>query len=456
MSDIQQKIKNNFSQISEKWDTDIIPQLENYIRIPNKSPMFDRNWKANGYMTEAMQLIKNWCEKQAIKNMKVELLQIENRTPVLLIDIPGDSDETILLYGHMDKQPEMTGWSDGLGPWTPVLKDGKLYGRGGADDGYAVFSALTAIAYLQSLNILHAHCVVLIEASEESGSVDLPAYLALIKKQMGSPNLIICLDSESGNYAHLWGTTSLRGLIGGNLHIDTLVNGIHSGINSGVVPSVFHVLRLLLDRIEDPHNGKITVDALHVKIPEHRLKQIREAAKSMGDDFFKSIPFLEGVQPLCHDTATLMINNTWEPALSVVGMEGVPGIANAGNVVLPTLSVKLSMRLPPTCDVTKADKALKEMLEKNPPFGAHIEYHPEDNGPGWHSPELAPWLEKANNQASQLFFEKNAGYLGIGATIPFMGMLGDMFPKAQYLITGVLGPKSNAHGQDEFLHIEMT
>ncbi|OGT49073.1 MAG: peptidase M20 [Gammaproteobacteria bacterium RIFCSPHIGHO2_12_FULL_38_11] len=454
MSDIQQKIKNNFSQISEKWDTDIIPQLENYIRIPNKSPMFDRNWKANGYMTEAMQLIKNWCEKQAIKNMKVELLQIENRTPVLLIDIPGDSDETILLYGHMDKQPEMTGWSDGLGPWTPVLKDGKLYGRGGADDGYAVFSALTAIAYLQSLNILHAHCVVLIEASEESGSVDLPAYLALIKKQMGSPNLIICLDSESGNYEQLWGTTSLRGLIGGNLHIDTLVNGIHSGINSGVVPSVFHVLRLLLDRIEDPHNGKITVDALHVEVPADRLAQIKAAAEILGDDIIKSIPFLAGVQPLYHNPIDIILNRTWEPALSLIGIDGIPAIENAGNVTLPSLSVKLSMRVPPTCDVKKASCALKEILETDSPFNTKVRYESEDHGGGWNSPTLSPWLAKANNDASELFYAKKAAYIGIGGSIPFMGMLGEMFPKAQYLITGVLGPKSNAHGPNEFLHID--
>ncbi|MCX7120746.1 MAG: M20 family metallopeptidase [Gammaproteobacteria bacterium] len=454
MSGIQQKIKDNFNLISEKWDADIIPQLENYIRIPNKSPMFDRNWEANGYMSEAMMLIKDWCEKQTIKNMKIELLKIENRTPVLLIDIPGDSEETILLYGHMDKQPEMVGWHDDLGPWKPVLKDGKLYGRGGADDGYAVFSALTAIAHLQSLSIPHARCVVLIEASEESGSVDLPPYLELIKEQMGSPDLIICLDSESGNYEQLWGTTSLRGLIGGTLKIDTLENGIHSGINSGVVPSVFHILRLLLDRIEDPNNGKIGIDELRVKIPADRLAQIREAANTLGGDIIKRIPFLEGVQPLCHDPVDIILNRTWEPALSLVGMDGVPAIENAGNVTLPSLSVKLSMRVPPTCDVKKASAALKKILEVDPPFNAKVHYEAEDHGAGWNSPELAPWLAKANDDASELFYGKKAAYIGIGASIPFMGMLGEMFPKAQYLITGVLGPQSNAHGPNEFLHID--
>jgi len=454
MSDTHQKIKNNFSKISEQWDQDIIPQLENYIRIPNKSPLFDKNWKANGHIDRAMQLIKNWCEKQPIKNMKIELLEIDNRTPVLFIDIPGDSDETILLYGHMDKQPEMTGWFDGLDAWTPIIKDGKLYGRGGADDGYATFSALNAIAYLQSLKIPHAHCVILIEACEESGSYDLPAYLELLKKQIGNPDLIICLDSESGNYEQLWGTTSLRGIVGGTLEINTLENGIHSGINSGVVPSVFHVLRQLLDRIEDPHNGKINVEALHVKIPEHRYEEARAAAKTLGDNVTKGIPFLEGVQPVCKDGAELILNRTWRPALSIVGADGIPAIANAGNVTLPSLSVKLSMRIPPTCNVKNASAALKEMLESNPPFNAKVSYHAEDHGSGWNSPELADWLANACDHASELFYGKKAAYLGIGASIPFMGMLGEMFPKAQYLITGVLGPKSNAHGPNEFLHID--
>ncbi len=456
MSDIHQTIKNNFNKISEQWDHDIIPQLENYIRIPSKSPLFDKNWKANGHIANAMALLKNWCEKQNIKNKKIELLHIENRTPVLVIDIPGDSDKTILLYGHMDKQPEMTGWFDGLDPWKPVIKDGKLYGRGGADDGYATFAALNAIAYLQSLHIPHARCIVLIEACEESGSFDLPPYLALIKKQMGDPDFIICLDSESGNYEQLWGTTSLRGIVGGTLEIHTLENGIHSGYGSGVAPSVFDVLRQLLNRIEDPNNGKIEVDALHVKIPEHRLEQAKNAAKALGDEFIKGIPFLDGVKPLCNDTAELILNRTWRPALSLVGADGIPAIANAGNVTLPSLSVKLSMRVPPTCDVKKASLALKEILESHPPFNAKVSYHAEDFGPGWHAPELADWLARASDNASQLFFNKNAAYLGIGGTIPFMGMLSDLFPKAQFLITGVLGPKSNAHGPNEFLHIDYT
>lgn len=453
MSDHQNKIKLNFNQIEKQWDEDIIPQLENYIRIPCQSPMFDHQWQTNGYIVSAMNLLKNWCEKQPIKNKKVDIVQIENRTPVLVIDIPGDSDETILMYGHMDKQPEMTGWSEGLGAWEPVIKDGKLYGRGGADDGYAVFSALNAIAYLQSLNIPHARCIVLIEATEESGSFDLPPYLKLLEKQIGEPDLVICLDSESGNYEQLWGTTSLRGLIGGELHINTLHNGIHSGYGSGVAPSVFIILRQLLDRIENSNDGKIQIEELFVRIPESRLQQIKATAEALGDDFIKSVPFLDGVQPVCHDTQELILNRTWRPALSITGIDGVPSTLHAGNVTLPHLTVKLSLRVPPTCDAIKASSALKEILENNPPFGAVVTYEEEKYSRGWNAPELSDWLSKASDAASQLFFGKNTAYLGIGGSIPFMGMLSDMFPKAQFLITGVLGPQSNAHGPNEFLHI---
>lgn len=455
MTNSHQQIKDNFKQIDQQWEQDIIPQLVDYIKIPNKSPMFDPNWEENGYMTEAMTLLKNWCEKQPIKNKNITLIEEKGRTPLLLIDIPGQAEETILLYGHMDKQPEMVGWRDDLGPWIPVLEDGKLYGRGGADDGYSVFSALSAIAYLQSLNIPHARCVVLIEASEESGSPDLPFYLEKIKADMSEPDLVICLDSECGNYDQLWSTTSLRGIIGGTLSIETLENGIHSGYGSGVAPSVFHVLRQLLDRIENDHTGAILVDELNVSIPEHRLTQAAQAADALGDNVKNSVPFLPGVDAITEDTQEQILNRSWRPALSIVGIDGVPPLSNAGNVTLPKLEVKLSMRVPPTCDAEKANMALKNALEKNPPFNAKVTYNSEDLGPGWHAPAMDNWLKEANDKASQLFYNKPCAYLGIGGSIPFMGMLGDMFPNAQFLITGVLGPKSNAHGPNEFLHIDM-
>ncbi len=454
MPNHQAKIKAGFNQLSEKWDNEIIPELQQYICIPNQSPLFDPLWESHGYMQQAMDLIVKWCEKQKIKNKKIKLLNIKNKTPLLLIEIHGDSDKTILLYGHMDKQPAMTGWDKDLEPWKPVLKNNKLYGRGGADDGYAIFAALSAIEYLQNLNIPHARCVIIIEACEESGSTDLPFYLEKIKADIGTPDFIICLDSECGNYEQLWSTTSLRGIIGGKLKIDMLQNGLHSGYASGVVPSVFDIARILLDRISDPNTAQIKLDALNVNIPVQRIKQAEFAAKTLGDQIKQDIAFVNHAEPICNNNAELILNRSWRPALSIIGADGIPSCENAGNVTLPSITLKLSMRVPPTCDITKANSALKKILEENPPFHAQISYSANEVGAGWNAPELANWLEKANNHASDLFFQKPAAYLGIGGTIPFMGMLGHLFPEAQFLITGVLGPQSNAHGPNEFLHID--
>ncbi len=439
--------------IDHTWDSSIIPTLMEYIHIPNKSPIFDPKWKENGHMDKAVKLIADWCKKQDIKKMHLEVVRLDGRTPVILMEIPGETDETILLYGHLDKQPEMTDWDADLAPWKPVLKEDKLYGRGGADDGYAAFASLIAIKALQEQNIPHARCVVLIEACEESGSYDLPFYIDALATRIGTPDLVICLDSGCGNYDQLWMTTSLRGLVGGALRIDVLRQGIHSGYGSGISPSCFMVLRQLLDRIEDDKNGEIQLSELQVEIPPAREKQACAAAEILKDTLYKAYPFVEGVKTVTDNKAELILNRTWRAALSVTGMDGLPALANAGNVTLPHLTVKLSMRIPPTCDTDAAVKALKTTLEANPPFHAHVQFDIEDTGSGWNAPAESPWLVKAASEASKTFFGKDAAYMGEGGSIPFMGMLGKKFPKSQFLITGVLGPKSNAHGPNEFLHI---
>ena len=442
-------------EMADTWDKDIIPELMRYIKIPNQSPQFDPHWKSNGYMDEAMQLIAAWCRKQPLRDMKLEVIQKEERTPLLLIEIPGSLEETVLLYGHMDKQPEMKGWENGLGPWKPVLRDHRLYGRGGADDGYAVFAALTAIAALQRHRIPHARIIVLIEASEESGSIDLPFYLRQCRQQIGSPNLVICLDSGCANYDQLWGTTSLRGLVDGKLTIAVLKEGLHSGVGSGVVPSPVTILRQLLDRLENSHTGEVLLKEAIVTIPPFYLQAAREMAQAVDAAFYSEYPFLSGVQPITPNTAELLLNKTWRPQLSVTGIDGLPASQAAGNVTIPDISVTLSLRLPPTCAAEKASLALKALLEKDPPFGAKVSFTPRSAGPGWKAPEQSPWLAEAIEQASQQFYGKPAAYMGEGGSIPFMGMLGKMFPKAQFFITGVLGPRANAHGPNEFLHIPM-
>ena len=445
--------------VSARWDDDIVPQLIEYIRIPNKSPMFDADWAAHGYMDDAVRLMETWAKAQPVPGMTVEVVRLEGRTPLIFIDIPaangGSNDDCVLLYGHLDKQPEMTGWDDGLGPWTPVLRGDRLYGRGGADDGYAIFGSLAAIMALQEQKLPHARCVVLIEACEESGSYDLPAYVDHLAGRIGKPSLVVCLDSGCGNYEQLWCTTSLRGLAGGNLTVKVLHEGVHSGDASGVVPSSFRLLRQLLSRLEDEATGRIIVEGLHVEIPAERVEQARKVAEVLGKDVYAKFPFLDGMSPMSGDLAELVLNRTWRPALSVTGVDGMPPLASAGNVLRPYTSVKLSLRLPPTLDGKKAGELLKDVLLKDPPNGAHVELELEKASSGWNAPAQSPWLTQAIEAASQAAFGKPAMYMGEGGSIPFMGMLGEKFPGAQFMITGVLGPHSNAHGPNEFLHIPM-
>ncbi|HMB60004.1 MAG TPA: M20 family metallopeptidase [Xanthomonadales bacterium] len=439
--------------VDEKWNDEIVPELVEYIKIPNKSPHFDPDWDKHGYMEDAVQQIFAWCSKQDIPGMQAEIVRLEGRTPLIFMEIPGDSDDTILLYGHLDKQPEMTGWADDLGPWVPLIKEEKLYGRGGADDGYAAFASLTAIMAVQREKLPHARCVVIIEACEESGSYDLPFYIDHLTDRIGTPSLVICLDSGAGNYDQLWLTVSLRGMAAGTLRADVLREGVHSGYASGVVPSSFRVLRQLLSRLEDEDTGRVLPDYLHAEIPEQRLEQTRKMAEALGDKVFQAYPFVDGVQPMADNNVDRLLNRTWRPALSVTGVDGMPSLENAGNVLRPHTSLKLSMRLPPTVDGDEATANMKKTLEADPPYGARVEFSSDQAASGWNAPAVAPWLHASLEKASTAVYGPGVMYMGEGGTIPFMAMLGDAFPQAQFMITGVLGPNSNAHGPNEFLHI---
>ncbi len=439
--------------VERAWDNSIIPELVEYIRIPNKSPAFDSQWQKNGYMDDAVALAQRWCRTQAIAGMSVEVIRLADRTPLLFIDIPGARPDTILLYGHLDKQPEMNGWRENHGAWKPVIDSGKLYGRGGADDGYAVFASLAAICALQEQGIPHARCVVVIECCEESGSYDLPHYMDALAERIGTPELVICLDSGCGNYDQLWCTTSLRGLIGGTLTVEVLTEGVHSGDASGIVPSSFRVIRELLSRIDDEASGKVIPREFYVDIPSQRQKQAHYAAEVLGTEVYRKFPFIDGARPVAGELLELVLSRTWRPALAVTGAAGLPALENAGNVLRPMTAVKLSLRLPPTLNADAAGDTLKQILEQEPPYGARVTFEPEQAASGWNAPELSTWLGESIDSASQTYFGKPAVYMGEGGTIPFMAMLGDRFPAAQFLITGVLGPHSNAHGPNEFLHI---
>jgi len=435
------------------WEGDILPRITEYIRIPNKSPHFDAKWQENGHMKKAADLIEAWCRKRKLPGLSIERVQLEGRTPLLFMELPGKGADTVVLYGHMDKQPEMVGWRTGLGPWEPVREGDRLYGRGGADDGYATFASLTALEVLAQQGIPHARCVILIEGCEESGSYDLPFYIDHLAERIGSPSLVVCLDSGCGDYERMWSTTSLRGLVGGDLVIEILREGVHSGDAGGIVPDSFRIARSILSRLEDQETGEIVPKAFHARIPPERIEGAKACAKILGKRGYARFPFVDGAKPQGTDPAELLLNRTWRPALAVTGAEGLPAIKDAGNVLRPRTALKLALRIPPTVDGDKAAAALAQILEKNPPHGASVKLEKASGTSGWNAPKLEPWLETAVDEASKTFFGKPAASMGEGGTIPFMGMLGRKFPKAQFVITGVLGPESNAHGPNEFLHV---
>ena len=440
--------------IAATWRSSIVERLTAYVRIPNKSPVFDPAWEANGHMAAAVQLMAEWCRAQPVPGMRVEVRTLPGRTPILLVDVPGELPGSVLLYGHLDKQPEFTGWLPGLGPWEPVLRDGKLYGRGAADDGYAVFSSLTAIAALKAQRVALPRCVLLIEASEESGSIDLPDHLAALGDAIGDPSLVVCLDAECGNYEQVWCTTSLRGNLVGLLHVRVLEEGVHSGMATGIAPTPFRIAAQLLARLESPINGTLLLDELSAAVPKDRRAQIEAAARVLGESVAGKLPWAAGVRAVSNDPVELLINSTWKATLAVTGADGMPPTVSAGNVLLPALTLKLSLRLPPTCDPTRAARALKETLEHNPPYGAQVRFESGSAAPGWNAPAFAPWLEEAITSASRRIYGREAVHVGCGGTIPFMGKLGERFPRTQFFITGVLGPHANAHGPNEFLHLD--
>ena len=454
--------------VSRAWDGSIVQRLSDYIAIPAKSPMFDADWFAHGYLESVVRHTAQWIEDQKVDGLSLEVVRLPGRTPVLFFDVAatrsageGVSEQTVLMYGHLDKQPEFSGWRKDLGPWTPKYEDGKLYGRGGADDGYAAYAAIAAIAALKEQKIGHPRIVGLIETCEESGSYDLLHYVDALRTRLGDVGLVVCLDSGAGNYDQLWLTNSLRGMASGVLRVDVLTEGVHSGDASGVVPSSFRVLRQVLDRLEDSATGRLLPDIFHCEVPPERLAQARATADILGDEVYKRFPWAhydcggatQSVLPTTTDPLQALLNRTWMPTLSVTGAEGFPSMKDAGNVLRPFTAFKLSLRLPPLVEAAQAVQALKALLEDNAPYQAKVTFESSGGATGWNAPDTAPWFEQALNDASRAHFGAGCGYIGQGGTIPLMNMLSRGFPKAQMMVCGVLGPKSNAHGPNEFLHV---
>ena len=465
------------ADVSAAWGERIVPALTDYIAVPAKSPMFDPDWAAHGHLARVLQSATDWVEQQRVPGLRCEIIRLNNaqgvaRTPVLFFELPASagqdgtpapaSGQTVLMYGHLDKQPEFDGWRSDLGPWTPKVVDGKLYGRGSADDGYAVYASIAAIQAIQAQGRAHPRIVGLIETCEESGSSDLLPYVDALRDRLGDVGLVICLDSGAGNYDQLWLTTSLRGMASGTLRVDILTEGVHSGDASGLVPSSFRILRNVLDRLEDSATGRLLPDVFHCEVPAERLAQARVTADILGDELFRRFPWAHHdcggstafALPTTSDPVEALLNRTWRPTLSVTGAQGFPALQDAGNVLRPYTAFKLSLRLPPLVEASQAVEQLKTLLEDNAPYQAKVTFTPAGAASGWNAPSTSDWFEAALQSASQAHFGAACGTIGQGGTIPLMNMLSQGFPKAQMMVCGVLGPKSNAHGPNEFLHLD--
>ncbi|RYF26155.1 MAG: M20/M25/M40 family metallo-hydrolase [Comamonadaceae bacterium] len=452
------------AHVSRQWDDDIVRQITEYIAIPAKSPGFAPDWEQLGFIDTVLRNAASWVEAQKVAGLTLEIVRLPGRTPVLFFEVAAtqpQSSQTVLMYGHLDKQPEFEGWRRDLGPWTPKYEDGKLYGRGGADDGYAVYASIAAVQELKRQNVPHPRIVGLIETCEESGSGDLMPYIDLLRTRMGDVALVICLDSGAGNYDQLWLTTSLRGMASGTLKVEILTEGIHSGDSSGLVPSSFRIMRQVLDRLEDSKTGRLLPASFHCEVPPDRLAQARATAAILGEEVYRRFPWAHYdcggsttfALPTTTDPVQALMNRTWTPTLSVTGAEGFPALKDAGNVLRPYTAFKLSLRLPPLVDAAQCVQEMKALLEDNAPYQAKVTFEGGGAASGWNAPSIVPWFENALNAASQAHFGASCGYIGQGGTIPLMNMLSQGFPKAQMMVCGVLGPKSNAHGPNEFLHV---
>jgi acetylornithine deacetylase/succinyl-diaminopimelate desuccinylase-like protein len=431
-----------------------LPTLWEYAGLKCLSPMFDANWRQNGEIDRAIELLATWARGRDLGSSTVEVVRLADRTPLLVVTVEatGNVEGTTVMYGHMDKQPPLGQWSEGLDPFTPVRRENRIYARGVADDGYSVFASLLALESLVREGEDHGRCVVLIEASEESGSPDLDAYLDHLRDHLGDVTLMICLDSGAVTYDRLWVTTSLRGNVTVEVTVRVMDQGRHSGSASGVVPSSFRILRELLDRIEDSRTGRIIIPELNVEIPEAHVVAARQLAQEFGDVVAEDLPVVGGLELMGADAGERILRQTWHATLSVTGMGGIPSPDSAGNVLRPFTTAALSFRLPPTVDATVASEAIVRTLSQNPPHNAVVEVVAH-GAQGWAASEPEPWLREALDTASRQAFGRTVGFTGEGGTIPFLASLGARYPRAQFVATGVLGPNSNAHGIDEMLDL---
>ncbi len=442
--------------VDKQWEEHALDSLSKFIEIPALSPAFDGDWESNGYLDDTIDHFVAWLGTLPVNGMACSVHRLAGRTPVLIVQIEGTTDGEVLFYSHLDKQPPFTGWSEGKGPWKPVREDPWLYGRGSVDDGYGGYLSVLSILALQQHGIPHPKATFLIETCEESGSFDLPAYLDELSEILGSPDLVVVMDSGAGDYERLWVTTSLRGLVGGTLRVGVSKEGVHSGMAGGIIPSSFRIARALVSRIEDENTGKVLLPELSVEISDELRGEAEGIANVLGENVWTDLPALDGVQPQTPGLSEIVLSGNWRPSLSVTGADGMPALKDAGNVLRTHTSLKLSMRIPPGVESESASSIMKSALERDAPHGAHVTFEPEAAANGFSAPAMKASFRNALNEASLATFGNPMQVFFEGGTIPFLAMMQEKYPSADFLVTGSLGPGGNAHGPDEKLHIPAT
>ena len=438
----------------ELWEDSIIPSLSEFIGIEALSPGFEPDWELKGELNSAIELFSSWLVDQELDGMTYKIHQIEGRTPVLLVTVEGTGPGEVIFYSHLDKQPSREHlWSEGLHPLKAVRRDPWLFGRGALDDGYGGYVCVTALKMLQEQGIPYPRSHFLIETCEESGSYDLPPYLDELTQELGNPNLIVVLDSGGPDYEHIWVTEALRGLVAGTLSVQVSNEGVHSGMSGGVIPSSFRIQRILLDRVEDSNSGEILIPEMHVEISDKVRNEAEDLGGLLGDELWSQLPVVDNLKPQNEGAAEILLDMNWRPAMSVIGADGLPPTQTAGNVLRTNTDLKLSFRIPPGVSAEKIDLILKEKFEQNPPYGAIVEYIADAAADGFHAPAMDGKLAEALNEASMHISGLPPMATWVGGTIPFMAMMQEKYPKAQFLCTGTGGPGNNAHGPDEKMHI---
>lgn len=440
--------------IADAWKGDTLEGLCRHVEIPAVSGSFDKNWEARGELLNALNEAVRWAKTQ-LPHAYFEVSSLPNCPPVLYMDIPafgGHTGKSVLCYGHLDKQPETVGWDADLGPWKPVVKEGKLWGRGCVDDGYNFYSIVTAVKALEETKTAHPRITGLYETDEESGSRDMAKYIAQYKDRIGKPGMVCILDLFAVDDQRVWLTQSLRGIVALTVKVSVLKKASHSGTASGIVPSSFRIMRILLDRLENAETGEVLIPSMYSEIPEEYI----QGAHKLAETFDPRQAFsYEGDTVSMKDSAfDAVIAGNWKPTLSVLGADGLPPPDKASGLVRTHTTLKLSFRIPPGVNAEQALADVKARLTTDIPYHASVTITDEHSAPGFAAPLMPDWLKASANELSQAIFGHDVGYTFTGGSIGVITDFAKAFPDAFFINTGALLPDSSAHAPNENLQLD--